>query len=141
MSFSEALERMPQKGVMLLIDEVLAATEDSIVCRASDHRRADYPLRIAGELMPVTLVELGAQASAAHASLYGIGGHHAGLLLALHKVEILKSDGDLSDSPLEACANRLYFDESGARYRFTVRDQTRDILVGEAMLMMQAIEL
>ncbi|MEH6755668.1 MAG: hypothetical protein V7788_16065 [Alphaproteobacteria bacterium] len=140
MSFSVALDRMPQKGPMLLIDEVLSTSEESIVCRAKDHRNADYPLRIEGALMPVTFVELGAQAAAAHASLHGIGGHHAGLLLALHNIDVLKSSEEFADGTLEACADRLYFDETGARYRFTVRDGSGDILVGEAMLMMQAIE-
>ena len=139
MNFQAAIDRMPQKGVMCLIDEVLSADETSIKCRAKDHRNAGYPLRIAGQLMTASLVELGAQAAAAHASLYGIGGHHAGMLLALHNVEIREPDDSLTDTLLEASAERMHFDETGARYRFTVHYHSSEVLSGEAMLMMQAV--
>lgn len=141
MSFQDALDRMPQKGAMLLIDTVLSADEDTIHCRARDHRTPDYPLRIADSLMTISLVELGAQAAAAHASLYGVGGHHAGLLLTLRDVEICEADADHFESPLESRAERLQFDQSGARYRFVVCSGAAEVLSGEALLMMQAVEV
>ena len=139
MSYQHAIDRMPQKGDMCLIDEVLDANETSITCRAKDHSTAAYPLRIDGQLMKASLVELGAQAAAAHASLFGIGDHHAGMLLALHNVEVSQGDADLAESPLNATAERLHFDDTGARYRFAVNTETEEILSGEAMLMMQAV--
>lgn len=139
MNFQDAIDRMPQKGVMCLIQEVLSADEMSIRCRAKDHRTVDYPLRIAGQLMTASLVELGAQAAAAHASLYGIGTHHAGMLLALQNVEIREPDDPLADDVLEASAERLHFDDAAARYRFVVHCRSSEVLSGEAMLMMQAV--
>lgn len=140
MNFRHALDCMPQKGLMLLIDEILEADETSISCRARDHRSANYPLRVAGHLMPVALTEIGAQAAAAHASLFGVGGHHTGLLLALHQVEVLRSAKDPLEHTLTVDAEQLFLDENGARYRFAVRDQAGDVLRGEAMLMMRATE-
>lgn len=140
MKFQNALDRMPHKDEMRLIDEVLAANETSIRCRAKDHRPIDYPLRIGGNLMNVSLVELGAQAAAAHASLFGVGDRHAGLLLALHNVGLLRLDGGLADAPLEAVAERLHVDETGALYRFAVNDRDGEILKGEAVLMIQALK-
>lgn len=133
-----ALTRMPQKGPMLLIAEVLASDETTLRALARDHRGEDYPLRIAGRLAVPTLVEVGAQAAAAHASLHSIGGAHAGLLLALHGVEILEDDADAVEEPLEVTVERLYFDDNGARYRFEILDGACVLLRGEATLKMQA---
>lgn len=139
MNFQDAIARMPHKDVMCLIEEVLNADEASIRCRAKDHRHIDYPLRIGGQLMNVSLVELGAQAAAVHASLYGIGGHHAGLLLALHDVEVRRPDVGLTDAPLETTAERLHFDATGALYRFAVYDRKAEVVSGDAMLMIRAL--
>lgn len=140
MNLHSALDRMPHKGAMLLLESIIGIDETTIHCRACDHRAPDYPLRIDGKLMGVTLIELGAQAAAAHASLHGIGGHHAGLLLALFNVEILLADGDAAVGCFSAIAEQVYFDHDMARYRFSVRDQQGEQLRGEAMLKMQAIE-
>lgn len=132
----ELLERMPQKGPMLLIERVVEIDADRIRCLARDHGGADYPLRIDGELEPASLVELGAQAAAAHASAHGMGQHHAGLLLALRDVEIT---GDVGAGPLEVRAERLFFDEGGARYRFAVGPEAAPVLSGEAMMKMRRV--
>lgn len=139
MNFRDAIDRMPQKGKMLLIQDVLRVDENAIACRASDHRGSDYPLRLNGRLFSASLVELGAQAAAAHASLFGVGGHHAGLLLSLRDVTISEDDVDRLDGALDANAERIHFDEGGARYRFDVSSGSHEILRGEALLMMQAV--
>ena len=130
---------MPQKGAMLLLERILSADETAIQCLAKDHRGPDYPLRIGGALAPLSLVELGAQAAAAHASLFGIGGHHAGLLLALHNVEITAKNFLDGDERLTAGATQLYFDENGARYDFGVDLAGDIILSGQAMMRMEAV--
>lgn len=139
MSLRYALDRMPQKGAMLLLEAILEIDETSVTCRARDHRAPDYPLRIDGRLMGISLIELGAQAAAAHASLHGIGSSHAGLLLALYDVEVLLADGDAAVGRFAARAERLYLHDGTARYRFTVRDEAEERLRGEAMLRMQAV--
>jgi predicted hotdog family 3-hydroxylacyl-ACP dehydratase len=131
---------MPQKGVMLLLERIIACSEKSISCRAADHRQPDYPLRIDGKLMGVSLVELGAQAAAAHASMHGIGGHHAGLLMALRDVEVSLADGDAAAGRFAAHAEQLYFDEGVARYRFSICDDNGEQIHGVAMLKMRAID-
>lgn len=132
----ELLERMPQKGPMLLIERIVEIDTDRIRCRARDHGAADYPLRIDGILEPASLVELGAQAAAAHASAHGMGQRHAGLLLALRDVEILR---DAGPGPLEVRAERLFFDEGGARYRFAVGPEAAPVVSGEATMQMRRV--
>lgn len=140
MNIHSALDQMPHKGAMLLLERVVEANAEMIICLARDHRHPDYPLRIDGRLYGVCLVELGTQAAAAHASLYGVSGHNAGLLLALSRVEVIQNDGDATEGRLESRARRLHFDKNSARYSFDVRDKTREILRGEAILKMQALE-
>ncbi|MDA1189914.1 MAG: hypothetical protein O2854_09620, partial [Chloroflexi bacterium] len=113
--------------------------EGSIICRATDHTEPTYPLRIGGRLHAISLIELGAQASAAHASLYGFAGHHhAGLLIALNNVEIRRHNSELFDTPLTVRAKRLHFDSGSARYCFAVCSNIDEFLSGEAMFMMKA---
>lgn len=135
---AEALARMPHKGPMLLIAEIVETTDDRIVARARDHRNPAHPLRIDGTLHAPALVELGAQAAAAHASLHGIGGAHTGLLLALREAEVLRHDPDAASGPFTVTAERLAADASGARYRFRVSDGATDHLRGEALMSMTA---
>jgi len=139
MRLQDGLDRMPQKGAMLLIEEVVSAEATLIHCIARDHTSADYPLRIEGRLAPMSLVELGAQAAAAHASLFGVGGHHAGLLLALHDVKIADRAMPVDGERFHVHATQLYFDEVGARYSFKVTTGQHEILSGQAMLKMEAV--
>ncbi|MEM7120263.1 MAG: phosphotransferase [Pseudomonadota bacterium] len=140
MNVQHALDMMPQKGTMRLLERIDDADATAITCRARDHRDPDYPLRLDGKLMGVTLVELGAQAAAAHASLHGVGGHHTGLLVTLQDVTVDRPDGDAAIGCFVAHAEQLFFDEGVARYRFAVRDERGDYVRGEAMLKMRAIK-
>jgi predicted hotdog family 3-hydroxylacyl-ACP dehydratase len=140
MSLEAALARMPQKGAMQLLERILDLDKTTIRCLARDHRAADYPLRIEGRLMGASLVELGAQAAAAHASLHGVGGDHAGLLLSLYNVRIDLADADLAVGCFVIAAEQVFFDDGMARYRFSIRDEAQERLCGEAMLKMQAID-
>lgn len=125
---------------MLLIERIVSAGPTEIRCVARDHRAADYPLRLGGELLPLSLVELGAQAAAAHASIIAIGDHHAGLLLALHGVEV-SDEVALDDvGNLYVRATQLHFDPTGARYAFEVQAGSSTILSGQAMLKMEAVK-
>ena len=142
MSTELAFDRMPHSGKMLLLDQVLSVNDTSIRCRAKLHTTLDYPLRVNGRIGALALVELGAQAAAAHASLHGIGNAHAGLLLSLRNVGIAQQDIEAITTPLHIAANRLHADESGARYRFEIKEDelsTAEVLSGEAMLSMRAV--
>ncbi|MEM7526920.1 MAG: phosphotransferase [Pseudomonadota bacterium] len=137
MNLAIGLDRMPHKGPMRLIDRIVAADETTIQCIAKDHQGADYPLRLSGALMTVSLVELGAQAAAAHVSLVAIDGHHTGLLLSLAAVEVLGETVHEDPERLQVEATRLAFGEQGAKYRFIVSAAERSILQGEAMMRME----
>ncbi|MEL7088565.1 MAG: phosphotransferase, partial [Planctomycetota bacterium] len=73
---------MPHKGPMQLIGAITHMDDNTIHAEPTDHTAPDFPLRIDGKLYTSALVELGAQAAAAHASIHGVGGAHAGLVLA-----------------------------------------------------------
>ena len=111
--YSTALDRMPHKGAMQLIASVEALDETTIYCRAKSHKGRDYPLRTDGRLMTAALVEIGAQAAAAHASIHGQDGSHIGMLLSLQKVEILQLRAEDAPAPLVARASLLHGAASG----------------------------
>ena len=139
MSFEIALQRMPHRGEMLLIETVLEADEDSIRCQAKPHQTPHYPLRVDDKLPATALVELGAQAAAAHASLHGVGAAHVGLLLTLSGVEIGTISPDAAPDGLHIYAWREHGDKRSARYRFEVQTMYAETLLsGNAVLSMAA---
>lgn len=132
-----ALERMPHKGAMRLIESILSATEQKIHCIATSHIEATYPLRIDGTLFSANLVELGAQAAAAHASLFGIKGNHTGLLIGLQNIEICIPIVTKHPEPLKVSAQQLHFDTNGSLYNFKVSGEDGAIFItGRAALKM-----
>ncbi|MEL6476503.1 MAG: hydroxymyristoyl-ACP dehydratase [Pseudomonadota bacterium] len=134
-----ALERMPHRGAMLLLEQIAEMGPERIVCQARDHRGADYPLRLDGRLFAVALVELGAQAAAAHASLHGVGGAHTGLLLSLREVAVLALE--VPDTPpLTITAERAGGGAGAAHYRFEVTAEGHPLVTGSAILSMQGAE-
>jgi hypothetical protein len=72
--------------------------------------------------------------------MHVIGGHHAGLLMALRDVEVSLADGDAAAGRFAAHAEQLYFDEGVARYRFSICDDNGEQIHGVAMLKMRAID-
>lgn len=134
----EALERMPHSGRMQLIGEILCADEREIRCLAGDHRDPTYPLRLGGRLYSCTLVELGAQAAAAHTSLFGIGAAHTGLVLSLTGV-VIGPDLVRSDERLAIRAELLESLDARALYRFEISDGNDRLVAGDVILGMQRI--
>jgi len=133
----EALARMPHEGRMLLLASVEAHDPTTIRARAADHRGADFPLRRGGRLDPLALVELGAQAAAAHASLHALRAAHVGLLIGLARIEAGPVAPDDAPAPLTVAAERLPGEGPAARYRFAVLAETGTVVSGEAMLRME----
>ena len=139
MNVELALQRMPHRGAMQLIETILQADDTSILCLAKPHITPDYPLRVEGVLHCSALVELGAQAAAAHASLFGVGAAHAGLLLTLSNVEFGDTQPDQITEPFQVWAERLHGDEGSARYRFRVMHGDAEMMLsGDAVLSMRA---
>ena len=133
---SEAFERMPHVGPMRLIDEIVSADASEILCIARDHRAASYPLRLDGVLHSCALVELGAQAAAAHTSLFGVGTAHTGLVLTLSNVEIFRN-GVAGDDPMTVRGEQRQSLGDAASYRFEVIDGIGTVIAGDVLLSLQ----
>lgn len=133
---SEALERMPHAGRMRLIAAVEHADGSVIRCLARDHSGADYPLRLGGILYAASLVELGAQAAAAHASVFGVGAAHTGLVLTIGDLSLSRESVD-RPQPLRMTAERLRELDLAVGYRFGVAQEGAMIAEGELLLSMR----
>jgi predicted hotdog family 3-hydroxylacyl-ACP dehydratase len=133
---TEALEKMPHAGPMRLIEEIVSASAEEIRCIARDHSADSYPLRLDKVLHCCTLVELGAQAAAAHTSLYGACGAHMGLVLAFRNVEVFR-DRIEGDGPLTIWAEQRQSLEDAAQYRFEVMDRDGAVVAGDILLSLQ----
>jgi predicted hotdog family 3-hydroxylacyl-ACP dehydratase len=64
---------VPQAGGMCLLDGIRDWDGERVSCVSASHRRADHPLRRAGNLRAIHLLEYAAQASAVHGALAGRG--------------------------------------------------------------------
>lgn len=137
MNFEQALCQMPHSGPMRLIRRIVSADQTSIHCVAVDHNYAGFPLQLDGVLHTVTLVELGAQAAAAHASLFETRGNHTGLLVALQNIELAQQKFECIPDPLLIFATQLHFDTNGSIYRFRICSREVDLLTGQATLKMK----
>lgn len=122
---------------MRLIESISSVSEQEIRCIGVPHDEATYPLRIDGLLFSACLVELGAQAAAAHASLFGIKGNHTGLLIGLQNIEIYRSTVTECSASLEVTAQQLHFDSNGSLYSFKVASGDEIFVTGRATLKMQ----
>ncbi|MEM0922177.1 MAG: hypothetical protein AAGI13_03980 [Pseudomonadota bacterium] len=131
-----ALERMPHRGAMRLIETIEQIGPERIQARARDHGATDYPLRIGGRLFTVALVELGAQAAAAHASIHGVAGAHTGLLLSIRDMRCMGLEVTAS-TPLIVEAERSGGGEDAAQYRFSVAAAGTTLVEGAAVMSMQ----
>ncbi len=137
MTLNDALERMPHKGAMRLIDQITAVSKEEIHCLGVPHGDADYPLRLHGILYTANLVELGAQAAAAHASIGDLKGNHTGLLIGLQNVTLMTSTVSDCSEALHITARQLHFDGNGALYNFEISSQGQKYIEGRATLKMQ----
>lgn len=131
----EARARMPHKGPMQLIRAITHMDDDTIRAEPINHAAPDFPLRLGGKLFASALVELGAQAAAAHASIHGVGGAHAGLVLAISNVTLHTQEAP--DTPLKIQANRVAGLDQSARYTFQVTTQGKPLAEGELLLSMR----
>lgn len=131
----EARARMPHKGPMQLIRAITHMEEDTIQAEPTDHTALDFPLRLDGRLYTSALVELGAQAAAAHASIHGVGGAHAGLVLAVSNVTLHTHEAP--DTPLKVQASKVAGMDQSARYTFQVTTQGNPLAEGELLLSMR----
>lgn len=114
-------ELIPHQGAMCLLDEVEAWSEREVRCLSRSHLDPSNPLRHAGRLTAVHLVEYAAQAMAVHGALVrpvGGSGLDGGLLAAARDVELHVERLDDLARPLRIRATRLVADARGCMYQF-----------------------
>ncbi len=135
-------ELIPHRGAMSLLDDVVTWDAQRIHARSESHRAASHPLRSAGGLHVVHLVEYAAQASAVHGALTAIGAGHApprgGRLVSLRDVEFGEHEYVQAHGCLDIHADRLMGDHSSAHYAFSVQSSGTLLVAGRMAVMYAA---
>jgi predicted hotdog family 3-hydroxylacyl-ACP dehydratase len=115
---------IPHQGSMCLLDAVVRWDDLDIECRTSSHTRPENPLRQAGRIATVHLIEYGAQAMAIHGRLlemrHGEGPPKPGVLVTVRDVRIARARIDDIAAPLTVTAKRLMGNPGGLLYQFAV---------------------
>ena len=137
MTRTEILSLIPHAGEMCLLDELLSWDEENISCRSTRFTTMANPLRRANNTLgTATAIEAAAQTMALHARLTAPqhGAPRPGLLAALRDVHLPAATLTCS-GPLTLHATRLFGDDAGASYGFTVRDNNTIHLTGRATVL------
>ena len=134
-------ERLPHAGSMCLVDEVIDWDRERIRCGASSHRRADNPLRVAGRLPAICVLEYAAQAFALHGLLIAdeCGDRPpdaAQVFVALvTTLDLHAGFLDGRDGMLHIDGSIVFRQAGSAVYRFEVCDATGPVADGQIGLM------
>jgi predicted hotdog family 3-hydroxylacyl-ACP dehydratase len=128
---------IPHAGSMCLLDAVVAWDATTIHAISTGHARADHPLRGAGGLHAVHLIEYGAQAMAVHGALLARAGGaenmRPGMLVSVREVSLDTARIDDLDGRLDVHAACLHADASGAHYAFRIEHRGRLLASGRTM--------
>jgi len=145
--------RIPHRGRMCLLDEVLDWSAQRIRCRTATHRAPDNPLRSHGRLGIACGIEYAAQAMALHGALAGgaangaangavdgpvAGSPRVGLLAGVRDVRFFVLRLDDIESDLICEVTHLAGDSLTALYEFALRDRDRSLLSGRASVILDA---
>jgi predicted hotdog family 3-hydroxylacyl-ACP dehydratase len=135
--------RIPHRGRMCLLDEVVDFDVHGVRCRTGTHRRLDNPLRSHGRLGIACGIEYAAQAMALHGALTAAGQNggapvRVGLLASVRDVRphVLRLDDIESD--LICGVRQVAADGFTALYEFELRDGGRTLLSGRASVVLNA---
>jgi predicted hotdog family 3-hydroxylacyl-ACP dehydratase len=147
--------RIPHRGRMCLLDEVIAWSAERVSCRSSTHRDADNPLRAYGRLGIACGIEYAAQAMAVHGALVApassstaegspmagapaAGSPAAGFLAAVRGVRFHSLRLDDVQGDLICDAVRMAGDATTALYEFELRSDAALLLRGRATVVFDA---
>jgi predicted hotdog family 3-hydroxylacyl-ACP dehydratase len=141
--------RIPHRGRMCLLDEVIAWSDARVSCRSSTHREADNPLRAHGRLGIACGIEYAAQAMAVHGALVAgssaadrgaplTGSPAAGFLAAVRDVRFHSLRLDDVQGDLICDAARMAGDATTALYEFELRSEAALLLRGRATVVFDA---
>ena len=146
--------RIPHRGRMCLLDEVIAWSAARVSCRSRTHREADNPLRAHGRLGVACGIEYAAQAMAVHGALIAAsssadrgaplagapaaGAPAAGFLAAVRDVRFFSLRLDDVQGDLICDAVRMAGDATTALYEFELRSEAALLLRGRATVVFDA---
>jgi predicted hotdog family 3-hydroxylacyl-ACP dehydratase len=140
--------RIPHRGRMCLLEEVLDWNDAHISCRTTTHRAPDNPLRAHGRLGVACGIEYAAQAMALHGALTAAalrGGRPLqpapppmGILASVRDVRWFVERLDDIDADLICEATHGAAAGGAALYEFTVRAAQRRLLCGRATVVFDA---
>ncbi len=135
--------RLPHRGAMCLIDEVVDWNPQRIVCASSNHRSPTHPLRDADGLGPAIAIEYAAQAMALHVALSvgeaatGADGRlPAGALVSVRNMTLRAGRLDRIGGPLSIEAEIVSGDASNALYAMRVTGDGHEWLTGRAAVVL-----
>jgi len=129
---------LPHRGAMCLLDGVLEWDEKRVLCRASSHRDAANPLRVAARLPAACGIEYGAQAMAVHGALLSRGPLRPGVLASVRSVQLLAERLDDVAGLLRVSAERLSGEADHVLYGFSVACDAGELLRGRATVVLDA---
>ncbi len=130
--------RIPHRGRMCLLDEVIEWNAKGVRCRTSTHRAPDNPLRSHQRLGIACGVEYAAQAMALHGALSGAGLSQGGLLAGVRDMRLFVLRLDDIESDLICEVTHLAGDDLAALYEFELSDPGRTLLSGRATVVLDA---
>ena len=119
---------------MSLLDEIVAFDATTLRAIARNHRDADHPLRVRGELPAVCGIEYGAQAAAAHGAACAAHPSGAGFLAGVRSVKLHARRLDDIPGDLAIETEQLGASESGVLYSFSVSGDGRLLVAGRVMV-------
>lgn len=122
---AQILALIPHDGAMCLLDSVVDWDDACIHCRSDTlHQAHAHPLRHAGGVAAVHLIEYGAQAAAVHGGLLASQSEErprsGGVLASLRDVVLSEKRVDAIGAPLDIHAYREMGGVQGMVYRFVV---------------------
>ncbi|MEO7335867.1 MAG: hydroxymyristoyl-ACP dehydratase [Caldimonas sp.] len=130
---------IPHAGAMCLLERCDSWDRDRIVCIATNHRRADNPLRSASGLLSACAIEYAAQAMALHGALIGAeDGTPAspGYLASARGVHLHRLRLDDVEGDLRIEAQRGAGDARQILYTFDVSHAGAPIATGRAAVVL-----
>jgi predicted hotdog family 3-hydroxylacyl-ACP dehydratase len=131
-------ELVPQAGAMCLLERIVSADADSVICSTSTHRSPGNPLRRAGRLAALHLAEYGAQAMAVHGGLNG-NAARAGVLVAIRELALHVTTLDDVEGEILIEAKRLLANAGGLVYSFAARASDRTLATGRVSVMFSQV--
>jgi len=124
---------LPHSGTAIMLEELVSWDAREIRARTHTHRSPENPLRSAGRLAAVHLVEYGAQAMAAHGALRARAAGDeplSALLVSVRQFESACDFIDDLDGALEIVARELLSSPTGWQYEFEAWHGTQCVARG-----------